>query len=103
MRSADDEREANAVASLIAALDTTEEAVIRPSSIILVKADGRVISQVLTEQQIKHLDDNPDLLKNLRAILDALEQKTPTFADGGLGHAQIEESPEAHPRRVVRE
>ncbi|NUT46982.1 MAG: hypothetical protein HOV94_06605 [Saccharothrix sp.] len=89
VRSQNDEREANAVASLITALDTTEEAVIRLSSIIVVKADSRVISHVLTEQQIEHLDRNPDLLKNPRAILDALRQGVWVAVEsGGSGQGQ---------------
>ena len=87
VRSQNDEREANAVGRLIEALGTTETAVIQISSIIVVKVDGVIISTVLTEDQIKHLSHNPELLKDPRAVLDALQRDLPTYADGG--HAQL--------------
>ncbi|QQQ77467.1 hypothetical protein IOD16_02730 [Saccharothrix sp. 6-C] len=83
VRSQNDEREANAVGRLIEALGATETAVIQISSIIVVKADGVIVSKVLTEEQVKHLSHNPDLLKDPRAVLDALKQGFPTDAGGG--------------------
>ncbi|MEV8442955.1 hypothetical protein AB0425_36720 [Actinosynnema sp. NPDC051121] len=83
VRSQNDEREANAVGRLIEALGGTETAVIQISSIIVVKVDGVIVSKVLTEEQVKHLSRNPDLLKDPRAVLDALKQEMPLYADGG--------------------
>lgn len=83
VRSQNDEREANAVGRLIEALGGTETAVIQISSIIVVKVDGVIVSKVLTEEQVKHLSHNPDLLKDPRAVLDALKQEMPLYADGG--------------------
>jgi hypothetical protein len=82
VRSQNDEREANAVGRLIEALGGTETAVIQISSIIVVKVDGVIVSKVLTEEQVKHLSHNPDLLKDPRAVLDALKQEIPLYADG---------------------
>lgn len=83
VRSQNDEREANAVGRLIEALGTTETAVIQISSIIVVKVDGVIVSKVLTEEQVKRLSLNPELLKDPRAVLDALKQEMPLYADGG--------------------
>ena len=90
VRSQNDEREANAVGRLIEALGTTETAVIQISSIIVVKVDGVIVSKVLSEEQVKHLSRNPDLLKDPRAVLDALKQELPLPAEG---HAQLARHP----------
>ncbi|MFE9748361.1 hypothetical protein ACFYOT_25935 [Saccharothrix saharensis] len=102
VRSTNDEREANAVASLISALDTTDEAVIQLSSLILVKTGGVVVSQVLTEQQIKHLQSNPGLLKDPRAILDALKQGAPVYVPTGQPRP-LETASDGYQRPVARE
>ena len=63
-RSKSDEREANAVANLIKALESTDEAVIYLSSILFVKINGSVTAHVLSEKQILQLAEQPDLLRN---------------------------------------
>ncbi|KOV77184.1 hypothetical protein [Nocardia sp. NRRL S-836] len=91
-RAQNDERESNAVSNLITALDTTEEAIIRLSSILLIKFDGRVIAQVLTPEQMDQLDRSPELLKHPKSILEALSSKGDSLSLEGLGTlGQLEE------------
>jgi hypothetical protein len=67
-RSKSDEREANAVASLITALQSTDEAVIYLSSILFVKINGSVTAHVLSEKQILQLSEDPSLLRDPRTL-----------------------------------
>lgn len=71
-RSETDEREANAIARLAEAMATMDEVIIRTSSVLFIKTGGRVLSWVLTEDEITVLNDNPQLMKSPLAILDAL-------------------------------
>jgi hypothetical protein len=73
-RSASDEREANAIGRLADAMSTMDEVVIRTSSLIFIKTNGRVVSWVLTEEEIRVLNDNPQLMKSPLQLLDALHQ-----------------------------
>jgi len=62
-RAESDEREANAVATVISTLDGVDSAVIQLSSMIIVKFDGRIICRVLTEVELRLLGEHPELLK----------------------------------------
>jgi hypothetical protein len=62
-RAESDEREANAVATVISTLDSVDSAVIQLSSMIIVKFDGRIICRVLTEMELGILGEHPELLK----------------------------------------
>jgi arsenate reductase-like glutaredoxin family protein len=71
-RSQTDEREASAIARLVESLGGTDEAVIRTSSILLIKLEGRVVSWVLSEDEIATLSANPQLMRSPIEILEAL-------------------------------
>jgi hypothetical protein len=71
-RSENDEREARAIAQLVDALANTDEAVIRTSSVLLIKVDGRILSWVLTENELLILNANPQLMRSPIDILEAL-------------------------------
>jgi hypothetical protein len=73
-RSESDEREANAVARLAEATGGHDEVVVRLSSVLYVKSGGRVIARVLTEDEIRVLDENPQLMRSPVEILDGLSQ-----------------------------
>ncbi|RKT51975.1 hypothetical protein [Saccharothrix australiensis] len=85
-RAQNDEREANAVSNLISALDNTEGAVIRLSSILVVKSRGVVMVQVLTPDQAALINRNPHLLKSPDTILEELSLGT---------RAALEENPKS--------
>ncbi|KAA2261512.1 hypothetical protein F0L68_17215 [Solihabitans fulvus] len=51
-RSENDEREANAIAKLAQAMESQTEVVIRTSSVLFLKVDGRVLAWVLSEAEI---------------------------------------------------
>ncbi|GAB3901216.1 toll/interleukin-1 receptor domain-containing protein [Kibdelosporangium lantanae] len=71
-RSENDEREASAIARLVDALARTNEAVIRTSSILLIKVNGRILSWALTEDEVKVLNANPHLMRSPMEMLEAL-------------------------------
>jgi hypothetical protein len=71
-RSESDEREANAVARLAEALGGHDEVVVRLSSVLFVKSGGRVVARVLTEDEIRVLDENPQLMRSPTEILEGL-------------------------------
>jgi hypothetical protein len=73
VRAESDEREANAVATLVTALDNLDNAVVRLSSILFVKNAGVLTVLVLTETQIRKLDENPRLLRSPAEILEAMQ------------------------------
>src|SRR6266496_2950799 len=58
-RSENDEREAKAIACLAEAMQAQDEVVIRTSSVLFVKTGGLLAAWVLTEQEIRILNDNP--------------------------------------------
>lgn len=63
VRAQADEHEANAVASVVRALEGMDSAVVQLSSLIVVKDGGGLICRVLTEREIGVLADHPELLK----------------------------------------
>jgi diguanylate cyclase (GGDEF)-like protein len=71
-RSESDEREANAIARLAEAMQSRDEVLVRLSSIIFIKTGGCVFAAVLTEAQIRLLNDNPHLMRAPAAMMDAL-------------------------------
>ena len=71
-RAQSDELEANAVATVINALNGIDSAVIQLSSVIVVKSDGRVIARVISEKELSVLRECPELLKSPRDILTTL-------------------------------
>ncbi|MGO1052728.1 hypothetical protein [Crossiella sp. CA198] len=73
-RSENDEREANAIAKLAEAMKDVDEVVIRTSSVLFVKTAGCVMSIVLSEEQIRCLDRNPQLMQAPAKVLDALAE-----------------------------
>lgn len=73
-RSESDEREANAVARLAEALGGHDEVVVRLSSVLFVKSGGRVVARVLTEDEIRTLDENPHLMRSPMDVLDRLPE-----------------------------
>jgi diguanylate cyclase (GGDEF)-like protein len=72
-RSEGDEREANAIARLIEVTQCLDEVVIQMSSIIFIKTGGYVIARVLTEAEIRILNENPHLLRDPAELMDALK------------------------------
>ncbi|MBB4679787.1 hypothetical protein [Crossiella cryophila] len=73
-RSENDEREANAIAKLAEAMKDVDEVIIRTSSVLFVKTAGCVMSIVLSEEQIRCLDRNPQLMQAPAKVLDALAE-----------------------------
>lgn len=73
-RSENDEREANAIAKLAEAMKDVDEVVVRTSSVLFVKSGGCVMSIVLSEAQIRCLDENPQLMRAPGQVLDALAE-----------------------------
>jgi transcription elongation factor GreA len=73
-RAQSDELEANAVATVISALNGLDSAVIQLSSVIIVKSDGRIVARVLSEEELSILREHSKLLKSPREILTALPQ-----------------------------
>ncbi|MGW0515865.1 hypothetical protein [Crossiella sp. NPDC003009] len=73
-RSENDEREAGAIAKLAEAMKEVDEVVIRTSSVLFVKTGGCVMSIVLSEDQIRCLDRNPQLMRAPGQVLDALAE-----------------------------
>jgi hypothetical protein len=71
-RAHNDEREATAISHLAEAMHDIDEVAIRTSSLIFLKTQGRVLSWVLTEDEIRILDARRDLMKSPRDIIDAL-------------------------------
>jgi hypothetical protein len=71
-RSESDEREANAIARLAQAMETMNEAVIRTSSVLFIKTAGQVLAWVLSEEEIRILNDNPHLMRSPQEILESL-------------------------------
>ena len=63
VRAQADEHEANAVASVMRAMDGVDSAVVQLSSMIIVKHQGSLICRVLSEREIGILTDHPELLK----------------------------------------
>jgi hypothetical protein len=101
-RSETDEREAKAIALLADALADMDEVVIRTSHVLFVKTDGRLVSWVLTENQIRMLGENPQLMRSphdLMAALDKprplqyepLKELAPALCCPTCGHAPVEE------------
>lgn len=71
-RAESDEREANAIARLAEAMQSTDEALALLSSVIFIKTGGCVFAWVLTEAQICLIRDNPHLVRAPAAMMDAL-------------------------------
>jgi hypothetical protein len=71
-RSESDEHEANAVATVIKALSETDAAAIQLSSMVVVKADNRIICRVLSEPELRILNDHPELLRSPGDLLTLL-------------------------------
>jgi hypothetical protein len=76
VRAQADEHEANAVSSVIRALDGVDSAVVQLSSVIIVKHDGGVVCRVLSEREIAVLADRPDLLKLPADLFEILSAET---------------------------
>ena len=57
---------------LIAALDETNHAVIHISHMLIFKNAGAIVVHQLTDEQIRLLEQNPRLLDDYHALLDAL-------------------------------
>lgn len=71
-RSENDEREANAIARLAQAMESMDEVVIRTSSILFIKTEGRAFAWVLSEEEIRIFDQNPHLMRSPKEIFDSL-------------------------------
>lgn len=71
-RAESDEHEANAVATVIASLDSVDSAVIQLSSMIIVKLNGELICRVLSETELQHLQSHPELLKAPSQLFHAI-------------------------------
>lgn len=87
-RAESDEREANAVATVIGTLDGVDSAVIQLSSMIIVKFDGRIICRVLTETEVRMLGKHPELLKapgDLFSALSGVVDRSPNETPGREG------------------
>lgn len=67
-----DKDQAEAVAAIITALDKTEDAICQVGSILLLKSKGRLITRTLTQKELIHLEQHPELLKSPDEILVAL-------------------------------
>jgi pSer/pThr/pTyr-binding forkhead associated (FHA) protein len=71
-RSENDEREAKAIAQLAHAMEGMDEVVIRTSSVLFLKVDGKVLAWVLSEAEIRILDCHPELMRSPMDILNHL-------------------------------
>ena len=68
-----DSLQAEAVARLLTALESTPSALIQIGSVLLVKVDGVPAVRNLTQQELRYLERNPGLLRNPAKIFDALD------------------------------
>jgi hypothetical protein len=64
--------------------EAQDEVVIRTSSVLFVKTGGLLAAWVLTEQEIRILNDNPHLMRSPLELLDALPRLRPATS-GPLG------------------
>jgi hypothetical protein len=69
-----DSLQGEAVAKLLAALESTPTALIQIGSVLLVKVDGVPAVRNLTQRELIYLERNPGLLRNPAAILEALQK-----------------------------
>jgi hypothetical protein len=88
VRAQADEHEANAVASVIRALDGVDSAVVQLSSVVIVKHQSGLVCRVLSEREISILADHPELLKapaELCQLLSTMVERRrgARFDDGG--------------------
>jgi hypothetical protein len=81
LRSESDEREANAIARLAEAMSTMDEVVVRTSSVIFIKTGGRVLAWVLAEDEIRLLNDNPQLMRAPAELMDVLDRRAQAARD----------------------
>lgn len=75
VRAQADEHEANAVASVVRAVEGMDSAVVQLSSLIVVKHGGALICRVLTEREIRILADHPELLKSPAELFQILSER----------------------------
>lgn len=68
-----DSMQGDTVANLLTALAGTSDALIQIGSVLLVKVGGVPAVRNLTQQELIHLERNPQLLKTPHAILEALQ------------------------------
>ncbi|TCO62555.1 DUF6879 family protein [Actinocrispum wychmicini] len=73
-RSETDEREAKAIAKLADAMAGVDEVVIRTSHVLFVKTSGRLVSWVLTENEIRMLHENPQFMRSPHDLMAALDK-----------------------------
>jgi len=84
VRAQADEHEANAVASVIRAVEGMDSAVVQLSSMVIVKHQGGLICRVLSEREIGVLANHPELLKSPGELFQLLSAKTgPGMGNGG--------------------
>lgn len=72
-----DEKQGSTVAQLLTALDGTPNALIQIGSLLIVKVDGVPAVRNLTQLELRHLEQNPQLLGDPRGVLAALQQSSP--------------------------
>jgi hypothetical protein len=75
VRARADEHEANAVTSVIRALEGVESAVVQLSSVLIVKHGDGLVCRVLSEREIGILADHPELLKAPAELLGLLSTR----------------------------
>lgn len=69
-----DEKQGSTVAQLLTALEHTPTALIQIGSLLIVKADGVQAVRNLTQLELRHLEQNPELLTTPHAVLATLQQ-----------------------------
>lgn len=68
-----DSLQGEAVAKLLTALESTPSALIQIGSVLLVKVDGVPAVRNLTQQELRYLERNPNLLRDPAGIFEALQ------------------------------
>jgi hypothetical protein len=71
-----DEKQGSTVAQLLTALEGTPNALIQIGSLLIVKVDGVPAVRNLTQLELRHLEQNPQLLGDPGAVLAALQQQS---------------------------
>jgi hypothetical protein len=79
-----------AIARLAEAMQSRDEVLVRLSSVIFIKTGGCVFASVLTEAQIRLINDNPHLMRAPAAMMDALAR----LQTGSSATNAIESRPE---------
>jgi hypothetical protein len=71
-----DEKQGSTVAQLLTALEHTPTALIQIGSLLIVKVDGVPAVRNLTQLELRHLEQNPQLLGDPGAVLEALQRQS---------------------------